>query len=258
MTKKYTKLFDLSGKVAIVTGASRGIGASIAEALAEFGANVVVSSRSKEAVDEIANKITKNGHNALACECHVGEEDHLKNLIDTTIKKYNKIDILVNNAGINPVFDRLENANEKLFNKIMDINVKAAFKLSNMAMKYMKNNKSGSIINISSVEGHKPDKGLGVYSISKAAISMLTKSQAKEWGKYGIRSNAICPGLIKTKLSSALWQNEEMLELWLKDLPIRKAAEPEEISGMAVYLASEASSYTTGETFNIDGGYMIN
>ena len=258
MTKKYTKLFDLSGKVAIVTGASRGIGASIAEALAEFGASVVVSSRSKEGVDKIANKITKNGHNALACECHVGEEDHLKNLIDTTIKKYDKIDILVNNAGINPVFDRLENADEKLFNKIMDINVKAAFKLSNMVMKYMKNNKSGSIINISSVEGHKPDKGLGVYSISKAAISMLTKSQAKEWGKYGIRSNAICPGLIKTKLSSALWQNEEMLELWLKDLPIRKAAEPEEISGIAVYLASQASSYTTGETFNIDGGYMIN
>ena len=258
MTKKYTKLFDLSGKVAIVTGASRGIGASIAEALAEFGAKVVVSSRSKEAVDEIANKITKNGHNALACECHVGEEDQLKKLIDTTINKYKKIDILVNNAGINPVFDRLENADEKLFNKIMDINVKAAFKLSNMVMKHMKNNKSGSIINISSVEGHKPDKGLGVYSISKAAISMLTKSQAKEWGKYGIRSNAICPGLIKTKLSSALWQNEEMLELWLKDLPIRKAAEPEEISGMAVYLASQASSYTTGETFNIDGGYMIN
>ena len=257
MTKKYTKLFDLSGKVAIVTGASRGIGASIAEALAEFGASVVVSSRSIEAVDEIANKITKNGHNALACECHVGEEDQLKKLIDTTINKYEKIDILVNNAGINPVFDRLENADEKLFNKIMDINVKAAFKLSNMTMKHMKNNKSGSIINISSVEGHKPDKGLGIYSISKAAISMLTKSQAKEWGKYGIRSNAICPGLIKTKLSSALWQNEEMLELWLKDLPIRKAAEPEEISGMAVYLASEASSYTTGETFNIDGGYMI-
>ena len=105
MTKKYTKLFDLSGKVAIVTGASRGIGASIAEALAEFGASVVVSSRSKEAVDEIANKITKNGYNAHACECHVGEEDHLKKLIDTTIKKYDKIDILVNNAGINPVFD---------------------------------------------------------------------------------------------------------------------------------------------------------
>ena len=137
-------------------------------------------------------------------------------------------------------------------------NRKVPFKLSNLAFKYMKENKSGSIINISSVEGHKPDKGLGVYSISKAAISMLTKSQAKEWGKYGVRSNAICPGLIKTKLSSMLWQNEEMLETWLGDLPIRRAGDPDEISGMALYLASEASSYTTGETFNIDGGYMIN
>ena len=258
MSVNYKKLFDLKDKVAIVTGSSRGIGASIAEAFAEFGASVVLSSRTKNSVDIIADNIQKKGFEATAIECHVGEKEQLNNLIDTTIKEYGKIDILVNNAGINPVFDRLENADEKLFNKIIDINVKAAFNLSNMAMKNMKENKSGSIINISSVEGHKPDKGLGIYSISKAAITMLTKSQAKEWGKYGIRSNAICPGLIKTKLSSALWQNEEMLELWLRDLPIRKAAEPEEISGMAVYLASNASSYTTGETFNIDGGYMIN
>lgn len=258
MSVKYKKLFDLKGKVAIVTGSSRGIGASIAEAFAEFGASVVLSSRTKKSVDIIAENIKKRGLKATSVECHVGEKEHLNNLIDTAIKAYGKIDILVNNAGINPVFDRLENADEKLFNKIIDINVKAAFNLSNMVMKHMKENKSGSIINISSVEGHKPDKGLGIYSISKAAITMLTKSQAKEWGKYGIRSNAICPGLIKTKLSSALWQNEEMLELWLRDLPIRKAAEPEEISGMAVYLASNASSYTTGETFNIDGGYMIN
>tara|TARA_B100000900_G_scaffold361334_1_gene333973 strand:- start:3169 stop:3945 length:777 start_codon:yes stop_codon:yes gene_type:complete len=258
MSVNYKKLFDLKDKVAIVTGSSRGIGASIAEAFAEFGASVVLSSRTKNSVDIIADNIQKRGFEATSVECHVGEKEQLNNLIDTTIKEYGKIDILVNNAGINPVFDRLENADEKLFNKIIDINVKAAFNLSNMAMKHMKENKSGSIINISSVEGHKPDKGLGIYSISKAAITMLTKSQAKEWGKYGIRSNAICPGLIKTKLSSALWQNEEMLELWLRDLPIRKAAEPEEISGMAVYLASNASSYTTGETFNIDGGYMIN
>ena len=127
-----------------------------------------------------------------------------------------------------------------------------------MTFEHMKKNNSGSIINMSSVEGHKPDKGLGIYSVSKAAITMLTKSQAKEWGKYGVRSNAICPGLIKTKLSSALWQNEEMLEVWLGDLPIRRAGEPNEISGIAVYLASNASSYTTGESFNVDGGYMIN
>ena len=258
MKNRYKKLFDLNGKVAIVTGSSRGIGASIAEALAEFGASVVVSSRSQESIDKVANKIIKNGFDATTCACHVGDESQLKKLVNSTIDKYGRVDILVNNAGINPVFDRLENADEQLFDKIIDINVKAAFKLSKMTLEHMKKNNSGSIINISSVEGHKPDKGLGIYSVSKAAITMLTKSQAKEWGKYGVRSNAICPGLIKTKLSSALWQNEEMLEVWLGDLPIRRAGEPDEISGIAVYLASNASSYTTGETFNVDGGYMIN
>ena len=212
MKKKYNNFFDLTDKVAIVTDATNGIGASIAKAFSEFGANVVVSSRSQEGIDKVVSEIKADGYNATACICHVGEDDQLKNLVETTINKYGRIDILVNNAGINPVFDRLENADEKLFNKILDINTKSPFKLSNHVFKHIKENKSGSIINISSVEGHKPDKGLGVYSISKAAVSMLTKSQAKEWGKYGVRSNAICPGLIRTKLSSVLWQNEEMLE----------------------------------------------
>ena len=248
----------LKVKIIIVTGGSKGIGYGICERLILEGAIPVIIGRNKETIPKALKELEKLGGKAGVAYAELTDPDQCKLAVDKIIQDYGTIDGLVNNAGINPVFDRLENADEKLFNKIMDINVKAAFKLSNMAMKHMKNNKSGSIINISSVEGHKPDKGLGVYSISKAAISMLTKSQAKEWGKYGIRSNAICPGLIKTKLSSALWQNEEMLELWLKDLPIRKAAEPEEISGIAVYLASQASSYTTGETFNIDGGYMIN
>ena len=244
---------NFNGQTAVITGGAQGIGLATAKRFINDGCEVMIWDIDKKLGMDAAKELN----------CHFLEVDQTDNKVveqvtAETIKKLKKIDILVNNAGINPVFDRLENADDKLFNKIIDINVKAAFKLSNMVMKYMKENNSGSIINISSVEGHKPDKGLGVYSISKAAISMLTKSQAKEWGKYGIRSNAICPGLIKTKLSSALWQNEEMLEIWLKDLPIRKAAEPEEISGMAVYLASNASSYTTGETFNIDGGYMIN
>ena len=243
----------LNGKVAVITGGAKGLGLSIAEKFDEESCQIIIC----DILSSEANKVAKN-LKGKSFELDVSDSKQVLNVFNNINNLYNKIDILVNNAGINPVFDRLENADDKLFNKIIDINVKAAFKLSNMVMKYMKENNAGSIINISSVEGHKPDKGLGVYSISKAAISMLTKSQAKEWGKYGIRSNAICPGLIKTKLSSALWQNEEMLEIWLKDLPIRKAAEPEEISGMAVYLASNASSYTTGETFNIDGGYMIN
>ena len=149
MKKKYKNLFDLNDKVAIVTGASKGIGASIAKAFAEFGANVVVSSRSQDAIDKVVSEIKADGYNATACICHVGEDDQLTNLIETTINKYGKIDILVNNTGINPVFDRLENADEKLFNKILDINTKSPFKLSNLAFKYMKENKSGSIINIS-------------------------------------------------------------------------------------------------------------
>ena len=165
MKKKYKNLFDLTDKVAIVTGASKGIGASIAKAFAEFGANVVVSSRSQEGIDKVVNEIKAEGYNATACICHVGEDDQLKNLVETTINKYGKIDILVNNAGINPVFDRLENADEKLFNKILDINTKSPFKLSNLVFKYMKENKAGSIINISSVEGHKPDKGLSLIHI---------------------------------------------------------------------------------------------
>ena len=204
------------------------------------------------------SRLGKFGTHVFSIVADLSQESDVKRVIDFANTKLDLVDILVNNAGINPVFDRLENADEQLFDKIIDINVKAAFKLSKMTFEHMKKNNSGSIINMSSVEGHKPDKGLGIYSVSKAAITMLTKSQAKEWGKYGIRSNAICPGLIKTKLSSALWQNEEMLEVWLGDLPIRRAGEPNEISGIAVYLASNASSYTTGETFNVDGGYMIN
>ena len=250
----------LDNKVAVVTGGASNpsLGRAMSIAFAREGAKVVLTDIDTEGGKKVEEEILNSSGEAFFIKQDVTSSEDWEEVRNQTLGKYNKIDILVNNAGINPVFDRLENADEKLFNKILDINTKSPFKLSNLVFEYMKENKSGSIINISSVEANKPDKGLGVYSISKAAISMLTKSQAKEWGKYGIRSNAICPGLIKTKLSSALWQNEEMLETWLGDLPIRRAGDPDEISGIALYLASEASSYTTGETFNIDGGYMIN
>ena len=250
----------LDNKVAVVTGGASNpsLGRAMSIAFAREGAKVVLTDIDTEGGKKVEEEILNSSGEAFFIKQDVTSSEDWEEVRNQTLGKYNKIDILVNNAGINPVFDRLENADEKLFNKILDINTKSPFKLSNLVFDYMKENKSGSIINVSSVEANKPDKGLGVYSISKAAISMLTKSQAKEWGKYGIRSNAICPGLIKTKLSSALWQNKEMLETWLGDLPIRRAGDPDEISGIALYLASEASSYTTGETFNIDGGYMIN
>ena len=251
------KLFDLKGKVAIVTGSSKGIGKSIAEALAEYGAQVVVSSRSQEAVDAVADEFKAKGLEAIGIACHVGDEEQRKALVNKTIEHYGGVDILINNAATNPVYAPLEGVDDPVFDKIMDVNVKACFSFAKLCFPYMKEKKKGSIINIASVEGLKPNMGLGLYGVSKAALIMLTKSQASEWGKYGIRTNAICPGLIKTKFSQALWSNEQLMKQVEHHLPLRRAAEPIEMAGLAVYLASDASSYTTGAILNADGGHML-
>lgn len=251
------KLFKLDGKVAIITGSSKGIGLAIARGLAEHGANIVLSSRNQEALDVQVNQLKKDGLNAVAHSCHVGDENQRKDLIKKTIESFGKIDILVNNAAINPVYDSIENMSSEVYEKMMNVNLKAAFDLSNLCFPYLKAEKNGSIINISSVEGLKPSLGLGIYSITKAALIMLTQVQAKEWGKYGIRSNAICPGFIKTKFSSALWKNEALLAQVKNQLPAGRVAEPIEMSGLAVYLASSAGSYTTGGIFTADGGHML-
>lgn len=251
------KLFKLDGKVAIITGSSKGIGLAIARGLAEHGANIVLSSRNQEALDVQVNQLKKDGLNAVAHSCHVGDENQRKDLIKKTIESFGKIDILVNNAAINPVYDSLENMSSEVYEKMMNVNLKAAFDLSNLCFPYLKAEKNGSIINISSVEGLKPSLGLGIYSITKAALIMLTQVQAKEWGKHGIRSNAICPGFIKTKFSSALWKNEALLAQVKNQLPAGRVAEPIEMSGLAVYLASSAGSYTTGGIYTADGGHML-
>ncbi len=251
------KKFDLTGKVAIITGSSKGIGASIAFALAEFGAKVVISSRRKEAVDKVADQMKEAGFDCLSVACHVGDSEQRKNLVEKTIKKYGTLDILVNNAGTNPVYGTMDTLDDKVFDQIINVNLKGPFDLSNLCYPYFKKNRNGSIINISSVEGKRPSEGLGLYSVSKSALLMLTKSQAKEWGKIGIRVNAICPGLIKTKFSSALWNNEILMKMVKTNLPLRRIAEPSEISGLAVFLASEASSYCTGQSFTADGGHLV-
>ncbi len=251
------KKFDLEGKVAIVTGASKGIGESIARGLAEHGAKVVVSSRSQEAVDSVAQSFIEDDLEALSIACNVGKKDQLEKLVTHTMSKYGGVDIIVNNAATNPVFGKLSDAEDEVFDKIMNVNVKACMQLSNMCYPSMKSRGGGSIINIASVEGLKPSFGLGLYSISKAALIMLTKSQAKEWGRVGIRSNAICPGLIKTKFSSAIWQNEDMLSQFEKALPSGRMADPDEMAGLAVFLASEAASYSTGGVYTSDGGFML-
>jgi len=249
--------FDLKDKVAIVTGASKGIGESIARGLAEYGAKVVISSRNQEAVNQVANNLKGDGYDALGIACHVGDENQLKKLVTETVNTYGGVDILVNNAATNPSYGTLDSMDHFLYDKIMDINTKAPFLLANLCYPIMKKRGGGNIINIASVEGMKPSVGLGLYSVSKAALIMLTKSQAVEWGKSGIRSNAICPGLIKTKFSAALWQNDKILNQVTRHLPSGRMAVPDEMAGLACFLASDASSYCTGSVFTADGGHMI-
>ena len=203
-----------------------------------------------------ANQFQKDGLSVLAQSCHVGDQKQRIKLVEKTTKKFGKIDILVNNAAINPVYESIENMSNEVYDKIFNVNVKAIFDLSNLCFPFLKKEKSGSIINIASVEGLKPSLGLGVYSVTKAAVIMLTKVQAKEWGKYGIRSNAICPGLIKTKFSKALWENQALLNQVKNELPAGRVAEPEEMIGLALYLASSAGSYSTGGIYTADGGHM--
>jgi NAD(P)-dependent dehydrogenase (short-subunit alcohol dehydrogenase family) len=252
-----TAQFDLTGKVAIITGASKGIGERMARGLAEFGAKVIVSSRKQESVDIVADVISKEGYEAKGIACHVGDEDQLRNLVDRTVELYGGVDILINNAATNPTFGPIAEADNAVFDKIMEVNVRAPFQLCNMVYPIMKERGGGSIINIASVEGLKPSFGLGLYSVSKAALIMLTKNQAKEWGNDGIRVNAICPGLVKTKFSSAIWQNDHILNQVEKHLPAGRMAMPDEMMGIAVFLASSASSYCTGSVFTADGGHMI-
>lgn len=249
--------FNLEGKVAVITGASKGIGESIARGLAEFGAKVVVSSRRQEAVDAVAESFKADGLEATGIACHVGKKEQLENLVAKTVELYGGIDILVNNAAINPTYGPLSKTDETVFDKVMNVNVKACFLLANMCYPIMKQRGGGSIINIASVEGLKPSFGLGLYSVSKAALLMLTQSQAKEWGRAGIRSNAICPGLIQTKFSAALWQNEAILKQVENHLPAGRMAQPDEMAGLALFLASDAASYCTGGVYTADGGHML-
>jgi NAD(P)-dependent dehydrogenase (short-subunit alcohol dehydrogenase family) len=249
--------FDLTGKVAIVTGSSKGIGLSIARGLAENGAKVVISSRKQDAVEAVAEDFKKDGLEAVGIACHIGDGEQREALIAKTMKKYGRIDILVNNAAINPYYGPIEASGEEVFDKIMNVNVKAPWLLSNLAQPHMKAQGGGSIINISSVEGVHPGFRLGLYSVTKSALIMLTKNQAKEWGKYGIRSNVVAPGLIKTKFSEALWSNEQLVAGYTGVVPLKRVAEPDEMAGVVMLLASDAGSYMTGGVYAADGGYLI-
>lgn len=250
-------LLGLEGKVALVTGASKGIGEAIAHFLAGAGAKVVVNSRKQAEIDAVATAIRDNGGEATAIAANVGDSASAQALIDSTVSTYGGIDILVNNAAANPVFGPVEDCEEWAFDKIMDVNVKAPFLLSKLAYPHMVSRGGGSIVNISSVEALTPDEGLGIYSVSKAALNMLTKVCAKEWGKDGIRVNSICPGFIKTKFSEALWSNEKWMKIFMQKVPVKRIGTPEDIAHLTLFLASDASGYCTGGIYTADGGVTI-
>ena len=249
--------FDLTGKVAIVTGSSKGIGEAIALAFGKAGAKVVVSSRKQEQIDEVAKSFSQEGIEVAAIAANMGSTEDVENLVKQTLDQFGRIDIVVNNAATNPVFGPVTDTDLGAFDKIMDVNVKGPFYLNQLVFKAMKEQGGGSIINISSVEGLNPGYGLGVYSVSKSALIMLSKVMAKEWGRYNIRVNTICPGLIKTKFSEALWSNDKTMNMVMMKQPIQRIGEVEDISGIALMLASDAGAYTTGATFTVDGGLTI-
>ena len=249
--------FNLTDKVAIVTGASKGIGKSMAQALGQSGAKVVISSRDQEALDAVAKEFRAEGIEVAAIAASVGDYDDMKNLVDKTITKYGGVDILINNAAVNPVFGPLMDTSGDVFDKIMSVNVKGPLELAKMIQPSMAERGGGSVINVSSIGGLSPEPLLGAYSVSKAAIISLTKVMAQEWGANKIRANVICPGLIKTKFSEALWSNEKILNSVMRKQPIAEIGLPEDMAGLALFLASEASSYCTGGVYTADGGYTI-
>jgi len=253
----YREKFDLSGKVAIVTGGSRGIGEAVALAFSEFGAKLVLSSRKLEGLEAVRGKIEANGGEALCVPAHMGDIESLEKVVNETLKVFGTIDILVNNAATNPIFGPLEQVDTKAWDKIMDVNLKGAFFLTQAAGKVMMKKGSGCIINISTEAAVRPAPGLGAYSISKAGLDMITKAYASEWGRFGIRVNGIAPGLVQTKFSQALWGNDEIRESVVSRIPLGRIAQPEEIASIAVFLASPAASFITGHTILADGGAML-
>jgi NAD(P)-dependent dehydrogenase (short-subunit alcohol dehydrogenase family) len=257
MKSKDLEIFDLSNKVAVVTGASKGIGAAVAHLLASQGAKTVVSSRNLIDVESVAQKIRTEGKEAIGIACNAGNPEQCENLITQTIMHFGGIDILINNAATNPVYGPVLECNAQLFDKLMNVNVRGPFELAKLAHTSMKSRGGGSIINISSIEGMTPHQGLGIYSVSKAALNMLTKVLAKEWGSDGIRVNAIAPGIIKTKFSKALWDNPQTTESFMQQISLGRIGSPEEIAYMVLFLVSEASAYCTGSVFTADGGLTI-
>ncbi|PYC47083.1 short-chain dehydrogenase [Litorivita pollutaquae] len=250
-------MLDLNGKTAIVTGSSRGIGRAIAELFARCGANVVVSSRTMEACTPVVESIAAQGGEAMAIPCHIGHKQELQALVEKTIAAYGQIDMLICNAAINPVYGPMSETSDEVFDKIMGTNVRSTLNLCNMVLPIMAAQGGGTVVIMSSIAGMRGNISIGAYGISKAAEAALARNLAVEWGPDNIRINALAPGLVKTDFARALWEDPVRLERAENRTPLRRIGTPEDIAGTALFLATELSSYITGQTIVADGGETI-
>jgi NAD(P)-dependent dehydrogenase (short-subunit alcohol dehydrogenase family) len=252
-----TQLFDLTGKVALVTGASRGIGEAIAKLLAEQGAHVIVSSRKIEGCQEVADAIIAGGGSAEAFACHVGDLGQISAVFDHIKSSHGTLDILVNNAATNPYFGHILDTDLAAYDKTVDVNIRGYFFMSVEGGRLMREGGGGAIVNTASVNALQPGIMQGIYSISKAAVVNMTQAFAKECAPHNIRVNALLPGLTKTKFAGALFTHDEIYQKAIENIPMQRHANPEEMAATVLYLVSDASSYTTGECIVVDGGLTI-
>lgn len=256
-----SNLFDLTGKVALITGSSKGIGKAIAEEMARHGAQVVISSRKADVCQSVADAIntelTEGPGGAISISAHVGQKEALQELVDQTRAKLGKIDILVCNAAVNPYYGPMKDMPDEAFEKVLGINIQSNHWLAQMVLPEMVARKDGVIVVISSVGGLRGSDSLGAYCISKAADVQLVRNLAVEYGPHNIRVNAISPGLVRTDFARALWENPEILAERTSGDPLRRIGEPQEIAGSAIYLASAAGNFTTGQNIVVDGGSTI-
>jgi len=247
-------LFDLTGKVAVITGSSKGIGRAIAERMAEHGAKVVISSRKADVCEVVARGIRDRGGETIVVPCHIARKEELQALVDRTIAHWGGIDALVCNAAVNPYLGPAIGASDEVYERVMGANVRSNFWLCNMVLPQMAERGGGSITIISSIGGLRGSAQLGLYAISKAADMQLARNICVEWGPKNIRANTIAPGLVRTDFARALWEDPELYHRRTRGTPLQRIGEPDEIAGAAVFLASPAGSFVTGHTLVIDGG----
>ncbi|MDX1381734.1 MAG: SDR family oxidoreductase [Xanthomonadales bacterium] len=252
-----TKLFDLDGRVALITGASRGIGRAIAGLLAEQGAHVIVTSRKADDCEAVAAELAAAGGSAEGMACHIGELDQITGAVAAVRERRGRLDILVNNAATNPYFGHILDTPPEAFQKTVDVNIRGYFFMSVEGAKLMREGGGGSIVNTASINALKPPPMQAVYSMTKAAVVNMTRAFARECARWNIRCNALLPGLTRTQFAGALFENEKFYNHAIASIPLRRHAEPNEMAGAVLYLVSDAASFTTGEILVVDGGMTV-